>query len=158
MKVLAIDPGDTESAVVIWTGQRFLLSKILPNEALLKFLRGESNPSLYDMHVDTYALEMVASYGMPVGRTVFDTVLWIGRFYEAIEEREGRVLLTYRQAVKMHHCNSVRAKDSNIRQALIDKYGKPGTKKAPGVTYGLKTDLWQAFALATFHTEARNNP
>ena len=95
---------------------------------------------------------------MLVGRTVFDTVFWIGRFYEAFEVRGRTVELTYRQAIKVHHCNSVRAKDSNIRQALIDKYGKPGTKKAPGVTYGLKTDLWQAFALATYHTEARNNP
>jgi hypothetical protein len=70
--------------------------------------------------------------------------------------------------VKLHHCASAKAKDANIRQALIDKYGKPWTwnvldpnkpatgknrMKVEGVTFGLHDDLWAAFALATYASE-----
>jgi hypothetical protein len=41
----------------------------------------------------------------------------------------------------------------NVRQALLDKYGAPGTKKAPGLTYGISSHVWAAFALATYYTE-----
>lgn len=101
---------------------------------------------------EVIAIEMIASYGMPCGKEVFETCLWIGRFTEHC--REPR--LVYRRDIKMHHCGSARAKDANIRQALIDKYGAPGTKKNPGATYGLKSHLWAAFALATFISETSN--
>ncbi len=34
------------------------------------------------------------------------------------------------------------------RQALIDRFGVPGTKKSPGMMYGLHKDMIQAFAVA----------
>lgn len=146
MIVLAIDPGTEESAVVQWESNRSIIhrAEILPNQQVLDALQGQF-PS-----VDLLAIEMVASYGMPVGREVFETVWWIGRFCQAYQGRCERV---YRLDVKRHHCHDTRAKDANIRQALIDKYGPPGTKKAPGITYPLKSHLWAAFAIATFVTE-----
>ena len=53
----------------------------------------------------------------------------------------------------MHLCGSAKAKDSNIRQAIIDRYGGDpkrciGTKKAPGPLYGISADQWAALALA----------
>ena len=100
------------------------------------------------------AIERVQHYGtgMPVGRTIFDTVEWSGRFIEAW----GGSCVTRipRPLVKATLCGSVRAKDANVRQALIDRLGPPGTKAKPGRTYGMKRDLWAALAVAVTFVEA----
>ena len=148
MKHLAIDPGCEFSAYVLWDGSTVLEKGKLPNNELLKIVT--------DSRADHLAVEMVASYGMPVGKEVFETVRWIGKFEQAWLLREYRPTafdLIYRKEIKIHHCRSMKAKDSNIRQALIDKYGAPGTKKAPGKTYGISSDVWSAFAIATYITE-----
>lgn len=144
--VYAIDPGPVKSACVIWDikDNEIVQCDILPNAEILELiyeLRGLLRED------ELFAIEMIASYGMPVGAEVFETCVWIGRFIEAVGQP---VELVKRLNIKVHHCGSTKAKDSNIRQALIDKYGAPGTKKAPGVTYGLKADMWAAFALATY--------
>lgn len=91
-------------------------------------------------------IERIKSYGMTVADDIFETVFWSGRFFEVWAlHRRYRIP---RMDVKVHICHDSRARDSNIRQALIDRFGKPGIKKNPGVTYGLKKDMWQAFALA----------
>jgi len=95
---------------------------------------------------------MVASYGMPVGKEVFETCVWIGRFMQVWHDPDA-VRLIYRRDVKLHLCGSARAKDGNIRQALIDKLGPQGTKKAPGPTYGVKSHAWAALALAVTAAE-----
>lgn len=99
--------------------------------------------------VDALAIEMIASYGMPVGREVFETCVWIGRFIEAWG---GPYTLVYRKDVKLHLCGQPRAKDSNIRQALIDRYGGKdravGKKATPGPLYGVSADVWSALAIA----------
>jgi hypothetical protein len=98
------------------------------------------------------AVEMVASYGMAVGAEVFNTCVWIGRFWAAMEPRFSTVLLVPRLKVKQHLCHDSRAKDANIRQALLDKYGGKekaiGKKAAPGPLYDIKSHLWAALALA----------
>jgi hypothetical protein len=33
-------------------------------------------------------------------------------------------------------------------RVLKDRFGEKGTKKNPGLTYGLIADMWQAFAIA----------
>ena len=59
-----------------------------------------------------------------------------------------------RLEVKNHICHNGSAKDSNIIQALVDRfaYGEPnrgkGVKASPGFFYGFKSDIWQAMALA----------
>lgn len=92
-------------------------------------------------------IEMVASYGMPVGKEVFETCVWIGRFIQA-STAPNTITRYTRNEVKMHFCQNTRAKKANVNQALIDRFGKKGTKKNPGITYGLKDHTWDAFALA----------
>ncbi|MCI8362245.1 MAG: hypothetical protein HFJ41_03805 [Clostridia bacterium] len=68
---------------------------------------------------------------MAVGATVFDTCVWIGQFKQKAIENDITVEYIYRKDEKMNICHSMKAKDSNIRQALIDRFGEVGTKKNP---------------------------
>lgn len=147
--MIAIDPGNEQSAWVIYEGGKVYGGDIEPNDTVVERIAMEW-PS------EKLAVEMVASYGMPVGREVFETCVWIGRFMEAA----GGADLVYRKDVKMALCGSMRAKDANIRQALIDRFGPGkeravGTKKAPGPLYGFKRDMWAALAVAVTHDEQR---
>ena len=87
--------------------------------------------SIANVDYDVLVIEMIASYGMPVGKEVFETCVWIGRFKELAIIRNIKVEYIYRKDEKMNLCQSMKAKDSNIRQALIDRFGIVGTKKNP---------------------------
>jgi len=139
--ILAIDSGTTQSAFVQFDESKNLIVDhgILPNPEMRQILIGRE----YDL----VALEMIASYGMPVGASTFETCLWIGRFIE-LARTESR--LVYRKDIKMHLCGSMRAKDGNVRQALIDLIGEQGTKKDKGPTYGISSHSWAALAVAVY--------
>lgn len=145
--IVAIDPGTTESAWCALDGEKIIAFGKDPHTTLRARLRSEWNPAS-----DLLAIEMIASYGMPVGREVFETCLWIGRYLEAWEMRSGTCKLVYRKEVKVFHCESVRATEANIRAALLDRFGPGrekaiGTKREPGPLYGLKGDCWAALAV-----------
>jgi hypothetical protein len=145
LKIIAIDPGPRESAFVWFDGEIHRHGKH-PNVEILDLLKYHSRNLLEDYCV----IEMIASYGMPVGAEVFETCVWIGRFMQAYDVACTRRIT--RGEVKMHLCHSMKAKDGNIRQALIDRFGPPGTKKNPGKTYGISGDVWAALAVAvTFY-------
>jgi hypothetical protein len=141
-RILAIDAGTTHSAYVVWDGANCHAKGFLPNADLLALLKsGDLMP--YDEAV----FEMVACYGMPVGRETFETCVWIGRFIERVKTPHK---MAYRKDIKIHLCGSMKAKDANIRQALIDKHGKVGTMKNQGPLYGFASHLWAALAVADY--------
>ena len=80
--IFAIDPGNIESG---WAILNEILKPIefgkTNNEALLEKIvtRNFKYPG-----APHFAIEMVAHYGtgMPAGKTVFDTCVWIGRFWQ----------------------------------------------------------------------------
>jgi len=144
MNIIAIDPGPEESGLVCFDGARIMQHAILPNAEILSSLTALCSAKIPKLFVG----EMIASYGMAVGREVFETCLFLGRCVQVAAQEGAKWRLLYRLDVKRNVCHDTRAKDSNIRQALIDRFGKPGTKKAPGGTYGLAGDEWSAFALA----------
>ena len=147
--MIAIDPGPEKSALVIWRQGELLLADEFQNNDLLEYLRSEQG-QLAIAQKDV-VVEMIASYGMAVGRETFETCLFIGRIQELCETiRRGSVKLVYRKEIKLHLCGTHRAKDANVRQALIDRLGAPGTKKAPGPTYGVTGHCWQALAVAVY--------
>lgn len=150
-EVLGIDPGTHESAFIAWDGNKVHACDILLNDDFLDKARNAAWPHYYASPV---AIEMIACYGMAVGKEVFETVRFIGRLQEAFEQRGRKVTLIYRQDVKLHHCKSARSKDGNVTQAIKDKYGGKGTKKAPGVFYNVKSHIWSALAVATYYLEA----
>ena len=151
--ILAIDFGPIESAWIVYnvaTGGVRSFAKV-ENEHILAFLRGGLAPEVRQL-----VIEKVEGFGMAVGAEVFETVFWSGRFAEAAHplpvERLGR------KAVKLHLCGSMRAKDPNIRQALIDRYGGPdaiGRKATPGPLYGVSGDVWSALAVAVTWSDTK---
>lgn len=154
--ILAIDPGNEESAFVLYSpGMQIRFGK-LPNKELLTEI--DNTPDRTFMHGVSElvcVIERIESYGMAVGREVFETCFWIGRFMErwhiATSDTCEAQLLS-RRAVKLHLCNSAKAKDGNVRQALIDRFGGKaiaiGGKKKPGPLYGVSGDVWSALAVA----------
>lgn len=122
--ILAIDPGNERSAYVVYDSGTVIAFGIEDNTELIDKVNGLYFDFDECKHL---AIEMIASYGMPVGATVFETCVWIGRFIQGWNANYTKV---YRKDVKMHLCHSMKAKDSNIRQAIIDKYG--GVNKAIG--------------------------
>lgn len=144
---IAIDPGDNQSAFVQFGDGDIVARQIMNNYDLLHFLKSK----IIDGDPKTLAIEMIASYGMPVGKSVFDTCIWVGRFIQAWDAYKRPYTLIYRKEVKISICGTLKAKDANIRQALIDRYGGKsaiGTKKNPGPLYGFAKDLWSALAVA----------
>lgn len=143
MILLAIDPGSTESAFVAYnsaTGGIRNAGK-QSNEWLLAQIR-----SGLDAEVACVVIEKVESYGMPVGVEIFDTVYWSGKFAEAADPLPVHRL--GRKAVKLHLCQSMRAKDSNIRRALMDRYGGDVSIKKGNALHGIAGDVWAALACA----------
>lgn len=161
MIILAIDPGSRESGWVIYdtVSKRLKRFESMENRNLLDIL-GTVN-TIYQ--VQLLVIEMIASYGMPVGADIFETCTWIGRFEQAFGlARSKRV---YRMDVKMHLCKNSRAKDSNVRQAIIDRYEPTGGGKTPqigikakqGPLYGVTKDVWSALAIAITFAETKIN-
>jgi hypothetical protein len=156
--VLAIDPGNTESGWVITDHEhRPVQFGKTENAVLLEMI--QTGHFVYDG--DVTVIEMIASYGMAVGADVFETCVWIGRFQQALIDQGAQPELIKRHPVKMHHCHNTKAKDSNITQALVDRFapgqrnhGK-GTKADPGWFYGFAADVWQAYALAVYAADIR---
>lgn len=156
MRILAIDPGSTESAYVIYEeGMVHSFAKV-ENKVLVAMI-------VIIGQAPVMAIEMPACYGMAVGKSIFETCRWVGIFQYAFGLE--RTYLVYRKSrniedgidsVTMHLCKNTRAKDSNVRQAIIDRYpatggGKCpqiGVKKNPGPLFGVSADVWAALAVA----------
>lgn len=162
MLITAIDPGTTESAYVNLKEGRIDKFGRVPNGELLKSLStwakyGTNGPR--PATAPHLVIEMVASYGMPVGAEVFETCVWIGRFVQAWADWMCPHEFVYRRDVRNHLCNRRRdATDATVRQALIDRYGPGksvaiGVKAKPGPLYGIKADVWQALAVAVTYAD-----
>jgi hypothetical protein len=180
MIILAIDPGPKQSAWLAYgtNGDGYIVGFAIENNLdLLERLRDfgtlKRNPNAghslavlgtgaqvapgaapQRVLVDVVVIERVESYGMAVGVEVFDTVFWSGRFAEATSIPFS---LLGRKAVKLNLCGTYRAKDPNIRQALVDRFGgaeAKGTKANPGPLYGVSKDVWSALAIAVTYADS----
>lgn len=151
--IVAIDPGPEKSAFVAYDGSRPVWFDKISNDQLLKNIEDRRGMANCEMLV----IEQIAAMGMAVGAEVFETCFWSGRFAQAWAGEFDRVK---RHAVKMHLCGNMKAKDANIRQAIIDKFGPGkeaaiGRKASPGPLYGMSGDCWAALAVAITWWETR---
>lgn len=145
--ILAIDPGPTQSAYVLYQDDRMVCPW---NESVREFKKVDNNEvlGLLRHYHGTLPLviEKIASMGMAVGAEVFETCVWTGRFMEAFgADRCDRIT---RHQVKINLCGSARAKDGNIRQAIIDRFGGSESIKKGGPLYKVSGDVWSALAVA----------
>lgn len=145
MTILAIDPGTFQSGVVELTKQKHVKDKhIIPNDAVL---------DLVGAHSGEVVIEMIDNYGLPIGKTTMETLLWIGRFYQACWVDEP--VLIARRSVRFYLCGTARAGDASISTACKDRYAptgggmtpQVGIKSQKGPLYGLKSHMWAALAV-----------
>ena len=161
--ILAIDPGNIESAyVVLDENLKPVAFEKCKNEDLYSAM--SLIFKVHEYKITHVAIEMIASYGMAVGKEVFDTCVWIGRFYERVKRVDAGlnvkdIQYIYRKDEKMNLCHSMKANDATIKQALIDRfaygvgnYGK-GNKKNPGWFYGFAKDVWAAYAVGVTYAD-----
>lgn len=107
--------------------------------------------------------EDISHMGMAVGRDVFETCFWIGEYRALCKGLGFPFTLIKRNKIKVHHCGSTKAKDSNIRASLIERFGYwgsgktgLGTKKDPGILYGISGDTWSALAIGVYYWDTRD--
>ena len=143
--ILAIDPGSTQSAYVVYDPKikRIAQHHTVDNETMRTILDETS------IQGKVLVIEDMQSFGMPVGREVFETVRWTGRFDSAWA---GKFVYIPRSEVKLAICKSAKANDATIRAALIDIFGGKQETKKGGKLYKVKGDEWSALALAVTHS------
>lgn len=153
--IRAIDPGSDETAWVLYDpdDDRVLAHAIEPNETVLQGLGG-------GVHGTDVVIEWMTPRGMPTSAQEFETLWWIGRFTERAMRAGATVHRLPRGKVKDHVCGNRRANDSNIRAALIDRYGGTGgkaeavgVKARPGPLYGIAADEWAALGVAVTYAD-----
>jgi hypothetical protein len=163
MLILAVDPGTTQSGWVIYDPIRNSVVNcgIDKNQTVMDLVRTEIGPDLW------FVCERISCQGMAVGQETFDTVEFIGAlFHQALGPRgwdRRHDFMVKRTEVKIHLCGTARAKDPNIRQAILDRFpatggGKcpqVGTKKQPGPLFGVHAHIWSALAVALTWNETK---
>lgn len=131
MTVLAIDPGPEQSAFVVFDGARILDHGHWSNLALLNRLKQRTFGPAY-----VTVIEQVEGMGQIVGKAVFETAFWSGRFAQASRPFERLP----RAKAKLHLTGRRNTKDSDIRQALLKRFG--------GFPAGFTSHRYAALAVA----------
>jgi hypothetical protein len=147
--ILGVDPGTTQSGWCLLKDGMPIESGVADNHQLIC--------GLPTMSADVMAIEVFEARGMPIGMDSIETILFTGRLMQAWPHEVKRVK---RSEVKRHLCGSLKAKDSNIRQVLIDRFGGKdaaiGKKATPGPLYSVKSHAWAALGVGiTAHEQGR---
>lgn len=181
--ILGIDPSNKASAycLVELPSLKPIEFGFMEADEMLNYI--EQLPNTYiGVHL---AIEGMENLGMAVGKTVFDTCMLVGRllergylagrlneetYYDEDEDIYGdlyetswtvggndyeNIKLIYRKQEKMNLCGTMRSKDKDIRQALVERFapstpnGGKGSKADQGWFYGFRADIWSAYAVAT---------
>lgn len=156
MRIMTIDPGTTESAYARMSITNGFID--LGHTAKI-----ENERLVNRINADALVIEMIKSYGNAMGDTTIETCVWIGRFIQTFKTLNpgGKLFLIPRKTIVTELCKNPKAKDSNVRQAVIDYFraftsddllgaGKEpmiGTNKKPGPLYEVSKDMWSAIAV-----------
>jgi hypothetical protein len=152
-KLFAIDPGTTHSAWLLYDpdGGGQIIGGFGKEENSIVMQRiVEMAP-----HFELLAVEQMSGYIAPwseqtsIGKEILATCVWSGRFIERADSVGKEHVMMLRRAISGHLCPGSKSyKDKDVRAALIKRFGDPGTKKEPGLLFGVTRDVWSALALA----------
>jgi hypothetical protein len=153
MKVAGLDPGPGESGFVVIGTEPFsvLFHTTELNRSLLGIVRSYDH-ALAPSRWDAFGVEWMEQQGIRLTDEVTETVLWTG----AMIYEWGwwdRALLVRPREVKKALYGTCYGTDARKRQALIQRFGEPGTKKCPGLLFGIKGHEWSALAVAVVAAE-----
>lgn len=137
--VLAIDPGNGQSGVVRFNGERVLYAGVIPNDDVLRIIADDRS--------DVLAIELFVATNQRLGNESIETIHWGGRFHQASGDPDS-VLLVPRHQVKRALGLGHRDGDKEVRAALQRALGPKGTKASPGPTYGVSSHAWAALGVA----------
>lgn len=180
---LAVDPGNKESGWVLFTLQDGYPGGV-NIESFGVIENGELQNKIEELHkaerkagrkLGCLCIEMPKAQGMAVANEVFETCVFVGRLLQTWPGTDWSYV--FRGEVKLAICGQARAKDPNVRQALIDLWGgkddaiggvkcpickgkghtgrerveckcKTGWKIPKGPLHGMAADSWAALAVA----------
>jgi hypothetical protein len=128
MLILAIDPGPTHSGVCIFDNIRCMPTAFgwLPNAEVLDRIRHARK-----LEITHFAAERMKSRGNPVAQVAFDTAEFVGRCFQRAEDCGLIVGGVFNEEVRIHVCGKAGVNVSNIRRALVDRFGgDAATKKS----------------------------
>lgn len=158
MIILALDVGTEQSGYCLMNSENYRPYEHgkMDNYDLLK---KAVKMWLYDVLV----YEEFQSYGMPIGKSTITSITWNGRFIEAAWDRGKPYFPIYRAEEKINLCGTMKAKDANLRQAMIDRFAEfdfkngKGTKDKQDWFYGFSKDAWSAAIIGvTFIDKLKN--
>lgn len=116
MRVLSIDPGTTKSGWVFIQDGVPLKWGWQDNEIIRILARNDGR-----FEPDVVAIEYMKPRGMPTSADEMTTMYELGRMVADMDR--DQIAKVWRTDVKINLCGRVTANDSNIRQALIDRFG-----------------------------------
>jgi Holliday junction resolvasome RuvABC endonuclease subunit len=145
LNIIGIDPGSAETAYCIVRDDLTIsCADKLPNGEFIYFLRR--------CGVSAVAVEGIQSYGMAVGREVFDTCYMVGRILQTSEDLNLPVSIYNRPEYSKSICGVGKVTDAVLRSSLMARFG--GDKKGEAL-HLLKgnSDKRSAFAIAVYHAD-----
>ena len=174
MIVIAVDPGSEESGLVVWDGDKVWFKGIAPNLECVAFIALLGKWSLQCDQVTVLAIEHTKPYvlttagGRPyVPDQIQATSYWVGQMARewTAQTMQSEVQIQRSDVLKHLKANKRKiagraapSKDSQVVIRLRSRFGEKGTKQNPGLTYGFKSHIWQAFAVAVTYMDQQRIP
>lgn len=143
--IVAIDPGPEKTGVLSISKFENVGGVIFPRVDYNVHIPNIDVTALNSDFSPNVVIEMPEPRGMPVGKDVFDTIYWAGRFTQHFKSIHCDVYHMNPRGIKIAICGVAKAKDPSIREAILDildpnrvygKYGR-GKKGANGPLYGI---------------------
>ncbi len=148
-----IDPGPSRTGIALIRNGKptaFCIPTLQLTDPYIPYPINEIDGEFYAPAHVRVGIEMPECMGQVIGREVLETAVVVGQIMACLAPL-SRITRYNRSAIKRYFGVTPQGKsaDSQIRSAMIERWGEPGTAKNPGPTYGITGDAWAALAVAT---------